>query len=101
MELCMEETVATRTMSGVKGDNPKGDLCCVKEQADVPANAWDKRAQHAIPKEGLTKKQINLQRLDKLYEGKQTLQAKILESKSKKEQMVARARTATMHRNSQ
>jgi hypothetical protein len=103
MELYVEETAATGMVSGYKGDNANGDLCCVKEQADVPANAWDKRAQHAIPKveERLTKKQINLQRLDKLYEGMQTLQAKMLESKSKKEQMVARARTATMHRNSQ
>ena len=31
---------------------------------------------------------------DKLYEGMQALEAKILESKAKKEQMVARARTA-------
>jgi len=32
--------------------------------------------------------------VDKLYEGMQALEAKILESKAKKEQMVARARTA-------
>merc|ERR1712194_944443 len=34
------------------------------------------------------------QAVDKLYEGMQALEAKILESKSKKEQMIARARTA-------
>ena len=40
--------------------------------------------------------QINMQAqaVDKLYEGMQALEAKILEARSKKEQMVARARTA-------
>merc|ERR1719215_238463 len=32
--------------------------------------------------------------IDQLYEGMQTLEAKIMDAKSKKEQMVARARTA-------
>lgn len=37
---------------------------------------------------------MQAQAVDKLYEGMQALEAKILESKAKKEQMVARARTA-------
>jgi len=37
---------------------------------------------------------MQAQAVDKLYEGMQALEAKILEAKSKKEQMVARARTA-------
>jgi len=86
-----------------------------KEQADALANDWYKRAQLALSKgeEGLAKEalsrrqqqietaeglqmQINVQAqaVDKLYEGMQALEAKILEAKSKKEQMVARARTA-------
>jgi phage shock protein A len=41
-------------------------------------------------------KQIDAQAsaIDKLYEGMQMLESKILESKAKKEQMIARARTA-------
>jgi len=86
-----------------------------KEQSDALANDWYKRAQLALSKgeEGLAKEalsrrqqqtesaeslqmQINTQAqaVDKLYEGMQALEAKILEAKSKKEQMVARARTA-------
>lgn len=86
-----------------------------KEQADALADDWYKRAQLALQKgeEGLAKEalsrrqqqtetaeglqiQIDMQAqaVDKLYEGMQALEAKILESKSKKEQMVARARTA-------
>mmetsp|Transcript_19460 Transcript_19460/g.41619 ORF Transcript_19460/g.41619 Transcript_19460/m.41619 type:complete len:304 (+) Transcript_19460:122-1033(+) len=86
-----------------------------KEQADALADDWYKRAQLALSKgeEGLAKEalsrrqqqtetaeglqiQIDMQAqaVDKLYEGMQALEAKILESKSKKEQMVARARTA-------
>jgi len=86
-----------------------------KEQADALADDWYKRAQLALSKgeEGLAKEalsrrqqqtetseglqiQIDMQAqaVDKLYEGMQMLEAKILESKSKKEQMVARARTA-------
>jgi len=86
-----------------------------KEQADALAEDWYKRAQLALSKgeEGLAKEaltrrqqqletaeglriQIDMQAnaVDKLYEGMQALEAKILESKSKKEQMVARARTA-------
>ena len=86
-----------------------------KEQADAVANDWYKRAQLALEKgndvlakEALTRRQnavdeagnlqqqIDLQAssIDKLYEGMQMLERKILESKSKKEQMVARARTA-------
>lgn len=76
---------------------------------------WYKRAQLALEKgndglakEALTrrqmatdeattlKSQIDLQvaSIDKLYEGMQLLEKKILEARSKKEQMVARARTA-------
>lgn len=86
-----------------------------KEQADALAGDWYKRAQLALQRgeEGLAKEalsrrqqqvetaeglqvQIDMQAqaVDKLYEGMQALEAKILESKSKKEQMVARARTA-------
>lgn len=86
-----------------------------KEQADALADDWYKRAQLALSKgeEGLAKEalsrrqqqtetaeglqiQIDMQAqaVDKLYEGMQALEAKILESKAKKEQMVARARTA-------
>mmetsp|Transcript_19397 Transcript_19397/g.39695 ORF Transcript_19397/g.39695 Transcript_19397/m.39695 type:complete len:300 (+) Transcript_19397:173-1072(+) len=86
-----------------------------KEQAEALAEDWYKRAQlalskgeEALAKEALTRRQqqletaeglqiqIDMQALavDKLYEGMQALEAKILESKSKKEQMVARARTA-------
>ncbi|EED94976.1 predicted protein [Thalassiosira pseudonana CCMP1335] len=86
-----------------------------KEQAEALAEDWYKRAQLALSKgeEGLAKEaltrrqqqvetmeglklQIDMQAtaVDKLYEGMQALEAKILESKSKKEQMVARARTA-------
>jgi phage shock protein A len=86
-----------------------------KEQADALAQDWYKRAQLALEagneslaREALSRKQVqteeaqNLQAqidmqadsIDKLYEGMQMLEKKILESKSKKEQMVARARTA-------
>eukprot|EP00546_Thalassionema_frauenfeldii_P005249 CAMPEP_0178916546 /NCGR_PEP_ID=MMETSP0786-20121207/12709_1 /TAXON_ID=186022 /ORGANISM="Thalassionema frauenfeldii, Strain CCMP 1798" /LENGTH=289 /DNA_ID=CAMNT_0020589913 /DNA_START=189 /DNA_END=1058 /DNA_ORIENTATION=- len=86
-----------------------------KEQADALAEDWYKRAQLALEKgeeslakEALTRRQQqideaeNLQQqidvqgasIDKLYEGMQALESKILESKSKKDQMIARARTA-------
>ncbi|KAL7467035.1 hypothetical protein ACHAXS_007306 [Conticribra weissflogii] len=86
-----------------------------KEQAEALADDWYKRAQlalskgeEALAKEALTRRQqqietaeglkiqidMQAQAVDKLYEGMQALEAKILESKSKKEQMVARARTA-------
>lgn len=86
-----------------------------KEQAQAVAEDWYKRAQLAMQKgsedlarEALTRRQQNLDEaeslqqqidaqalaVDKLYEGMQMLEKKILESKSKKEQMVARARTA-------
>lgn len=86
-----------------------------KEQADALADDWYSRAQLALKsgndelaREALNRRQqqvetsANLQAqidqqasaVDKLYEGMQTLEAKILESKAKKEQMVARARTA-------
>lgn len=86
-----------------------------KEQADAVANDWYKRAQlalekgnDALAKEALVRRQtaldeaenvqnqINLQNsaMDKLYEGMVVLEKKIMESKAKKDQMVARARTA-------
>ena len=86
-----------------------------KEQCDSMAEDWYKRAQLALQKgaedlarEALGRRQqqldeaANLQAqidaqasaIDKLYDGMQILEKKILESKSKKDQMVARARTA-------
>jgi phage shock protein A len=86
-----------------------------KEQADALAQDWYQRAQLALQKgsedlakEALTRRQQQLEQaaalqsqidvqassIDKLYDGMQQLEAKILESKAKKDQMVARARTA-------
>lgn len=86
-----------------------------QEQADALAEDWYKRAQlaltkgnEALAKEALTRRQqqvdvssdlktqIDMQAtsIDKLYEGMQALESKILESRSKKEQLSARARTA-------
>jgi len=86
-----------------------------KEQADALAQDWYKRAQLALEKdnESLAREALNRRQqqvdivtdlqaqidaqadsVDKLYEGMQALEAKIMEAKSKKEQMVARARTA-------
>jgi phage shock protein A len=86
-----------------------------KEQCDAMANDWYQRAQLALQKgneelarEALARRQQQTDQattlqaqidnqaasIDKLYEGMQMLEKKILESKSKKEQMVARARTA-------
>lgn len=86
-----------------------------KEQADALAADWYKRAQlaltkgeDALAKEALNRRQqqteaaeglqiqIDMQAnaTDKLYEGMQALESKILEAKAKKEQMIARARTA-------
>merc|ERR1719148_367394 len=86
-----------------------------KEQADAMADDWYKRAQLALEsgndelaREALTRRQQQVDAaasvqeqiesqtasIDKLYEGMQVLESKILESKAKKEQMVARARTA-------
>mmetsp|Transcript_37900 Transcript_37900/g.68261 ORF Transcript_37900/g.68261 Transcript_37900/m.68261 type:complete len:301 (+) Transcript_37900:186-1088(+) len=86
-----------------------------KEQADALAEDWYKRAQlalskgeEALAKEALSRRQQQTetaeglgiqieqqaQAVDKLYEGMQALESKILEARSKKEQMVARARTA-------
>jgi phage shock protein A len=86
-----------------------------KEQATAVSEDWYKRAQLALTsgndelaREALSRRQQNMDQaaelqqqidfqaasIDKLYEGMQQLEAKILESRSKKEQMVARARTA-------
>lgn len=86
-----------------------------KEQADALADDWYQRAQLALQKgndelarEALTRRQqqvdaasdlqsqIDMQNMsiDKLYEGMQQLESSIMESKAKKEQMIARARTA-------
>lgn len=86
-----------------------------KEQCVTTATEWYKRAQLALKanneglaKEALLRRQTQLEEaaalqgqmdgltgnIDKLYEGMQVLEKSILEAKSKKEQMVARARTA-------
>lgn len=86
-----------------------------KEQADALAQDWYNRAQLALKagndelaREALNRRQVQVETaeglqlqidqqanaVDKLYEGMQTLEAKIMESRAKKEQMVARARTA-------
>jgi phage shock protein A len=86
-----------------------------KEQADAVSADWYRRAQLALErgndvlaKEALLRRQTAAEEsqtlqtqidqqaaaIDKLYEGMQMLERKILESKSKKDQMVARARTA-------
>jgi phage shock protein A len=86
-----------------------------KEQAEAISADWYKRAQLALQsgndvlaKEALTRRQqqtdaaaalqqqIDTQAnaIDKLYEGMQMLERKIIEARGKKEQMIARARTA-------
>jgi phage shock protein A len=86
-----------------------------KEQAEAVAQDWYKRAQLAmtagnenLAREALARRQQGVEQaaslqqqidaqasaIDKLYEGMQMLEGKILESKAKKDQMVARARTA-------
>lgn len=86
-----------------------------KEQLDAVANDWYNRAQLALKagneelaREALNRRQTQMDQaqsvqeqmdtqaasIDKLYEGMQLLEKKILESKSKKDEMVARARTA-------
>lgn len=86
-----------------------------KEQADALADDWYKRAQLALQKgsEDLAREALNRRQqqvdaansvqeqldvqaasIDKLYEGMQELEKRILEAKSKKEEMIARARTA-------
>ena len=86
-----------------------------KEQADAVAEDWYKRAQLALQKgaedlakEALTRRQTAMDEgaglrnqidaqndaIDKLYEGMQALEKQILEAKAKKDQFVARARTA-------
>jgi phage shock protein A len=86
-----------------------------KEQAEAMANDWYSRAQLALQKgneelarEALARRQaqveameqvaqqINTQAaaIDKLYDGMQELESRIMEAKAKKDQFVARARTA-------
>jgi phage shock protein A len=86
-----------------------------KEQAEAMANDWYSRAQLALQKgneelarEALARRQaqveimeqvdqqINTQAaaIDKLYDGMQELENRIMEAKAKKDQFVARARTA-------
>lgn len=86
-----------------------------KEQAEAVADDWYSRAQLALKagkddlaREALSRRQAQLDEvsnlqgqidlqtasIDKLYEGMQMLESKILEARSKKEQMIARARTA-------
>lgn len=86
-----------------------------KEQCDAMAQDWYKRAQLALEKgnddlakEALSRRQQQTEEasdlqsqldsqadsLDKLFEGMKMLEKKISENKAKKDQMVARARTA-------
>jgi len=86
-----------------------------KEQAEEMAEDWKKRAQLALEKgneelarEALTRRQQQVdaadsaqkqidnqaESIDSLYSGMQELESRILEAKSKKDEMVARARTA-------
>jgi len=86
-----------------------------KEQADALGEDWYGRAQLALQagkedlaREALSRRQQQIDQsnslaaqidqqaesIDKLYEGMQTLEAKIMDAKAKKEQMIARARTA-------
>lgn len=86
-----------------------------KEQADALADDWYQRAQLALQKgndelarEALTRRQQNVDQasdlqsqidtqnnsIDKLYDGMQKLETAIMDAKAKKEQMIARARTA-------
>lgn len=86
-----------------------------KEQAEALANDWYQRAQLALQKnedglakEALTRRQQQLEvvqsvqqqvdaqtsAIDQLYNSMQTLESKIMEAKAKKDQMIARARTA-------
>lgn len=86
-----------------------------KEQCDAMAADWYQRAQLALQKgneelarEALNRRQVQTDEalslktqmdnqaaaIDKLYEGMNMLEKKILESKAKKDQMIARARTA-------
>jgi len=86
-----------------------------KEQADALGEDWYGRAQLALQagkedlaREALSRRQQQVDQsnslaaqidqqaesIDQLYEGMQTLEAKIMDAKAKKEQMVARARTA-------
>jgi len=86
-----------------------------KEQAESLANDWYSRAQLALQKgnEGLAREalsrrqqqietmnglqsQLDVQTsaMDKLYDGMKELENRILEARAKKEQMIARARTA-------
>ena len=86
-----------------------------KEMAEELAQDWYNRAQLALKagneelaREALNRRQVQVETaeglqlqidqqagaVDKLYEGMQALESKIMESRAKKEQMVARARTA-------
>jgi phage shock protein A len=86
-----------------------------KEQAEAMANDWYARAQLALQKgneelarEALARRQAQIEAkdqveqqlnvqgaaIDKLYEGMQELENRIMEAKAKKDQYVARARTA-------
>jgi len=86
-----------------------------KEQGEAMAQDWYTRAQLALQsgkeelaREALSRRQQQLDAVatlqlqidqqniavDKLYDGMQTLESRILESKAQKEQLIARARTA-------
>jgi len=86
-----------------------------KEQAESLANDWYSRAQLALQKgneelarEALSRRQQQVETMnglqsqldaqtsamDKLYDGMKELESRIMEARAKKEQMIARARTA-------
>lgn len=86
-----------------------------KQQAESTAQDWYNRAQLALrrnkedlAREALARRELELEKanelqrqcdvqgaaLDKLYDGMQTLEAKMLESKAKKDEMISRARAA-------
>ena len=95
----VEATAATGMMSGFNGKDANSDCCCVEEQADVLADDSCKRSQLAVSKarallcreqkadtpEGL-QMQDNTQahKVDRLCEGMEALENKILNAKSNK-----------------
>ena len=104
----VEAAAATGMMSGVNGNDANSDRCCVEEQADVSADDLYKRAQLVLSKarEGLAKEallcrerqvdtpeglqmQDNTQaQADKLCEGMEARENKILDATSNKVQKV-------------
>ena len=73
----------------------RAQLALKKGNEELAREALSRRQQQLDAAQNL-QDQIDSQNssIDKLYEGMQALESKILESKAKKEQMIARARTA-------